>query len=249
MTTHARLAAQLYSLRDAFQRDFDGTLAAVAAIGYAGVEVASLHGKTPVEVAQRCAELGLIITSNHDQLPLDEQQGPVIERALALGSPRLVCPYLPPAQFASRDAIARVAEQLNAAAAAARAHGLRFGYHNHDHEYALVEGRPAMDWLVEQLDEDVFIELDVYWAAVAGQHPADAVRALGPRAELLHIKDGPADSREAPMTAVGQGRIDVAAVLSADAGTAVWLIVELDRCATDMLTALRDSYTYLVSRV
>lgn len=49
------------------------------------------------------------------------------------------------------------------------------------------------------------------------------------------------------MVALGDGRQDIAAILAAaDPNVLEWAIVELDACATDMLTAIQDSYTYLI---
>ena len=49
------------------------------------------------------------------------------------------------------------------------------------------------------------------------------------------------------MVAVGSGKVDVPAVIgAADPGTVEWLVVELDACATDMMTAIRESYEYLI---
>jgi sugar phosphate isomerase/epimerase len=85
----------------------------------------------------------------------------------------------------------------------------------------------------------------VYWTRLAGADPAQVARGLGDRLRLLHVKDGPATTPDAPMVAVGQGRLDIPAILRANPAVR-WHIVELDRCDTDMLAALRDSYTYLV---
>ena len=50
------------------------------------------------------------------------------------------------------------------------------------------------------------------------------------------------------MTAVGEGKMDVPAIVAAGEGSTEWLIVELDRCATDMMEAVEKSYTYLVGK-
>jgi hypothetical protein len=64
----------------------------------------------------------------------------------------------------------------------------------------------------------------------------------------LHIKDGPL-VRDAPMVAVGSGKMDIPSVVAAaDPAVLRWLIVELDTCATDMLEAVGKSYGYLVSK-
>ena len=72
----------------------------------------------------------------------------------------------------------------------------------------------------------------------------EVVKRAGDRAPLIHLKDGPID-KDADMTAVGGGEMDVPGIIAAAADSADWHIVELDRCATDMLGALQDSYTYL----
>jgi sugar phosphate isomerase/epimerase len=82
---------------------------------------------------------------------------------------------------------------------------------------------------------------------VGGRDVPAVLRKLGKRAPTLHIKDGPLDRKE-PMTAVGGGRMDWAAVIGAAHPSTAWLIVELDRCATDMFEAVRASCEYLTSK-
>jgi hypothetical protein len=48
------------------------------------------------------------------------------------------------------------------------------------------------------------------------------------------------------MTAVGKGRMPVPEILNA-AKSAEWHVVELDRSATDMLTAVRESLEWLAA--
>ena len=70
---------------------------------------------------------------------------------------------------------------------------------------------------------------------------------LGDRVRYLHVKDGPVVNRDDFMTAVGAGRMPVAEILAASP-SARWHVVELDRCATDMMTAVEDSLTWLVGQ-
>jgi sugar phosphate isomerase/epimerase len=72
------------------------------------------------------------------------------------------------------------------------------------------------------------------------------LKRLAGRTPLIHIKDGPATTPEADMVAVGGGALNYPAIL-AQAQTD-YVIVELDRCATDMLDALASSYRYLIDR-
>ena len=97
--------------------------------------------------------------------------------------------------------------------------------------------------LADALDPAVLLEVDTYWAAVGGQDVPALLGRLGDRVRYLHVKDGPV-TRDDPMTAVGTGRMPVAEILAA-CPSAEWHVVELDRCATDMLTAVRDSLAWL----
>ena len=91
----------------------------------------------------------------------------------------------------------------------------------------------------------MLLELDTYWAAVGGQDVPALLGRLGDRVRYLHVKDGPV-TRDDPMTAVGAGRMPVAEILAAEPA-ADWHVVELDRCATDMMTAVGDSLAWLAS--
>ena len=239
------IALQLYSVREDLEKDFTGVMKKVADMGYAGVETASLpEGVTPQQAASLYADLGLKVCGSHALLPLGDQQNQVIELMGVLGSPRLICPWMPVEDFETVDGIKAVCEKLNQANAVAKENGLAFGYHNHWQEHQIVEGRRAYEYMVDFLEPDVFFEVDTYWVKVAGSDPVAVVKGLGERASLLHIKDGPA-TREDAMTAVGDGVIDVAAIIKAGEGATKWLVVELDRCDSDMLTAVERSIQYL----
>jgi sugar phosphate isomerase/epimerase len=131
----------------------------------------------------------------------------------------------------------------NAAAALAGDHGLAFGLHNHWWEFEPVEGERPIRLLDRGLHPDVFWQLDVYWAQTAGADPAGVVAELGGRVRSIHWKDGPGVHGR-PMTALGQGRVDVPGILRALAHPAD-RVVELDECATDPLEAARQSRAYL----
>jgi Sugar phosphate isomerases/epimerases len=157
-----------------------------------------------------------------------------------------VIPALGPKSFADLDAIRAAADLINATNERVRGRGLTLGYHNHYWELqSVIDDRPALLHLFDLLDGSVLAEVDVYWARVGGVDPAQLVTELGERAALLHVKDGPAGDPAQAMVAVGDGAIDVPAVVAA-APAARWHIIELDRCDTDMFDAVERSYQYLV---
>lgn len=240
----APIAIQLYSLREDSGKDFAGTIRKIASMGYAGVETAGFAGTTVQDAAKLFKELGLSVTSAHSPLPLGDKQNEVLDTMAALECKYLICASLPRETFTSVDQIKANCDKLGEANAVARQHGLTLFYHNHDWEYQLVGDKRAYEIMLECLDPTIKLELDTYWIKAAGCDPVEIVKRFGSRVPLLHIKDGPA-VRGQPMTAVGDGVVDVHSIIAAGQSTAEWLIVEIDQCATDMLEAVEKSYAYL----
>ncbi len=241
----APIGIQLYTLRDALTEDFDGTLRRVAQIGYAGVETDEFPGTTPAAARALCDELGLKILACHGPIPIGGTRQQAIELAEALGTKRLVVPWLDPEYFASRHRIDETADLLNIAAAEARSAGLQLAYHNHWFEFELVDGVPAFERLLPRLSLDLDFELDLYWARVGGADVSALLRRLGARVPLIHVKDGPATDTESAMTAVGAGRMGYPELLRGHCAS--WLIVELDCCDGDLWEAVSQSCTSLAA--
>jgi sugar phosphate isomerase/epimerase len=237
-------AVQLYTLRELLPDDRAGVLRRLAGFGYGAAEPFGIL-EDPDGLRADLDAAGLAVTSVH-AIPAGEQAEATFAAARTLGAATVIVPFLPPARFADADGVASVAGELNEMSRQAAGHGLALGYHNHDHELAqAVDGRPALEVLADQLDDDVLLEVDTYWAAVGGQDVPALLRRLGERVQFLHVKDGPI-SKDEPMTAVGSGRMPVAEILAASPYPR-WHIVELDRCATDMMTAVRDSLDWLAA--
>jgi sugar phosphate isomerase/epimerase len=239
------IAVQLWSVFAQARADFPGVLRQISELGYVAVETFGLHDLQPTTVRRMLDDLGLRLCSAHAPFPAGPDAHRILDEQKELGAPVLAW-SLEADEFATVDSIARGAERVNIAAANARAYDLRIAYHNHSAEFAkLADGRRAYDVLLEELSPDVLVELDVYWTQLAGVDPAAVARDLGDRVRFLHVKDGPATAASDAMVAVGNGSLDIPAILDANPAVA-WHIVELDRCETDIMVALRDSYDYLV---
>ena len=238
------IALQLYTVRDALAQDFESVIKKVAAFGYQGVE--PYGGLDAKKVAESCKALGLQIPSTHSDLPLGDKREAVLAAAKTLGVKYLVCPHISAEEFKTVQGAIAVCNRLNEANKIARDAGLTLGYHNHWFEFEPISGMGTYPnkVMAEYLDPTVVFEIDTYWTQVGGHDPAVVVKELGARVPLLHIKDGPADNKDSDMVAVGDGVMDVAGILEAGQA-AEWLVVELDRCATDMLEAVRKSYPNL----
>jgi sugar phosphate isomerase/epimerase len=239
-----RFGVQLYTLRDDCARDLEATLAFVAGCGYAGVEVAALHERSARDFRGLLDANGLAVASLH-AMPFGDAAARALDDARTLGAPLVVVPFAHPDRFASASSMATLADELNEACALAQRRGLRLGYHNHFWEWRALENRrAAFEALVARLDPAVELELDVYWATAAKRDPAAVIREYGARVTRLHLKDGPADEPESPMTALGDGVVELRSVMSA-ATHADWMLVELDQCAGEMREAVRRSAEWL----
>jgi sugar phosphate isomerase/epimerase len=136
----------------------------------------------------------------------------------------------------------------------AKDNGLEFGLHNHWWEYKNKLGSSyVFEVLNEELEKDIFFELDTYWVKVAGHDPAEIVDKLGSRVKLMHIKDGPAKWNENlaednpdPMTPVGKGTQDFPAIIKAAKNNTEWLVIEMDKTAIDVFDALKQSFDYMI---
>jgi sugar phosphate isomerase/epimerase len=237
----------LYTLREQLAEDFESVIQRVAKIGYAGVETAGMYGESPAHASNLFRELGLQITSMHATTPMNANLSQSIDIANTLGVKRVVCAWYPPENFATPDAMRMTCDELNRANEILRGNNLELLYHNHWQECARVGDKYVYQHMLDFLEPTIDLEVDVYWAKTAGLDPAAVLRELGKRAPLLHIKDGPA-TMDADMTAVGDGVVDMSAISIASKDTAEWWILELDRCATDMMQAVEKSYHYLTQR-
>jgi sugar phosphate isomerase/epimerase len=250
------LAAQMYSVRASAARNLPATLDRLAAIGYRAVEPFDWHGVSAAVWGRELRSRGLSAVAFHlDAAGLDASgsQSPLLSGALPrsleavaeLGAPRVVVPWSDPERLRTLEDVERLADRLNRLGSEVARWPMELGYHNHWWEFSRrCEGRTLYALLWERLEPSIFAELDVYWAAVGACDPTQVLRDLGARAKLVHLKDGPADDASSPMTALGEGALDLPAVLEA-ARSAEVHIVEIDSCEGDVFEALARSAVYL----
>lgn len=236
------IAIQMYTLRDLCAQDFTGTLKRVAETGYNGVELGDLYGLTPAETRGICDDLGLTIVARHSGLPDENSVAQLVDETETFGAKWLVTGF-GPGDMDTVDKASACASKLEKGAELLAPSGIGMVFHNHYWEFAALERTTAYEIILANAPK-VGSELDIYWAAFAKTDPAEVLRKHGARVPLLHVKDGPLDDQ--PMTAVGQGKVDIVGTIkAADPRALHWLIVELDSCKTDMMQAAIESYQYL----
>lgn len=254
--TKRNLGVQLYTVRNIISKDPTAVLKSIQDIGYTEIEAtyANLH-----EIWPAVQQTHLKPVSVHIDFAIFKEGGSKLDDALAdvkkLGFEYAVVPYVPPSDRGGMDVFKSLAQMLNTSGQQAKAHGLRLCYHNHAFEYEpLTGGTIGLDVLMGETQKDlVSLELDIFWASVAGHNPVDLLKQYSGRVPLLHLKDKAAgfptqyNEKVPPATfkEIGNGSIDIPAVLSAaDSAGVRNYFVEQDQSA-DPIVSLRQSYNYL----
>jgi sugar phosphate isomerase/epimerase len=245
------IALQLYTVRDDAARDFTGTIAAVAGIGYGGVEIGGNTGGLSIRALKSLLDdHGLKIAGNHVGIDiLEKELGRVIEDNLSLANHNVVVPWIAKERRQSAESYRQLAASLNEIGEAMRAHGLVLSYHNHDFEFAVLEsGDIGLDVILQNTDPTlVKLELDTYWALVGGHNPVDFLKKHSGRISLVHIKDR--DPGDGSFAEIGTGNLPLDEIVAtAPSAGAAWLIVEQDVCKRPPLESARISYENLKAR-
>ena len=263
--TDAPISVQLYSVRHELS-DLDAVLRRLVAAGADAIEPFSAYDR-PAELAAAAVANGLAIPTVHAPLLSDEMQYggravPVppttaaFAAARALGAGLVIDPMVAADRWRTADDVARTADRMNAVVEAAAAEGLRVGHHNHSFEFHHRIGDvTAYEHFVSLLDERAALELDVYWAAAAGQDVPALVERLGSRVHALHLKDavgavdvfadgGDYDPAVLGQCALGGGNLEIDATLAAAPGACL-PVVEFDHVDGDVFESIAESIAHL----
>ncbi|MGO4269776.1 sugar phosphate isomerase/epimerase family protein [Paenibacillus sp. TAF58] len=191
------IGVNLFSVFQALNNDYFGTLEKVAAAGYTNVELITTNFMTGVRysdsfplqtIKNKLDELGLKPIAAHERLDQDAQNwDQLIKENVEIGCKAIV---LPSAWIKNREDTLKTAEQLNAIGKKCKENGLQFYFHNHFHEFKRWGDTTLYDILVENTDPSyVKFELDLVWVMRAGLDPMAVLEKLGSRCDIVHQKD------------------------------------------------------------
>lgn len=238
--TRIPIALQLYSVRDDAARDLQGVLAAVADMGYEGVEFAGYYGHDARTIRDWLDAYGLKVAGAHVGIEtlLGDELARTIEFHQTLGNTTLIVPGLAEQWRNSRAAWLKTAETLNAIAVALKPYGMRTGYHNHHIEFAPMEGELPWDTLFSNTTDDVIMQFDTGNALHGGAQAAPFLRRYPGRAKTVHLKEYSATNDSA---LIGEGDVPWNEIfeLCETIGGTEWYIVEQESYAYPPLECVR----------
>jgi sugar phosphate isomerase/epimerase len=184
---------ELFSVRDELAKDPQGTVRAVAKMGYQVVEFfAPYFTWTPdqaKDMRKLMDDLGIRCNSTHngDQSFAAEGLSKAIELNHILGSKYIVLASA--GRVNGLDGWKKVADLLAGASEKLRPQGLRTGYHNHQTEFQPLEGKRPIEVIAANTPKDVMLQLDVGTCVEVGSDPVAWIKANPGRIRSIHCKD------------------------------------------------------------
>ena len=199
-----QMGVQVYSVKG-FETDVPGSLKALADDGYVELELANYNAETglvagykPAEFAALVKKYGMEVLSSHARAKFDvkDEAGTLAAWGKLFDDHKLMdCKYVvfPMNMWAGTvEGLKAECDLMNKIGDEANKRGIKFGYHNHNMEFATVANTNQLyeDFLIANTDpKKVFFELDVYWITIGGQDPVAYLKKYPTRFLALHIKD------------------------------------------------------------
>jgi sugar phosphate isomerase/epimerase len=257
------IGLQLYTVRDAMEKDPTGTLAKVAEIGYTSVEAATytgtekFYGMTAPEFKKALKQDGLVMPSAHYRLGQEMPKSEIVkgtmlhdwdkavDDAAEVGLKYMVCAWLAEEERGTLDHYKYVADQLNIAGERCKKSGIQLCYHNHDFEFIKQGDTYPYDILLGADKDLVKLEIDLYWITKAAQDPFKLFNEHPGRFPLWHVKDMD-NTPERNFTEVGSGVIDFKEIFKYKRLAGMkYFFVEEDKCPGSPFDSITKSITYI----
>ena len=203
------IGLELYSVRDDLAKDLNGTVTAVAKMGYQVVEFYSPYFSWTLDQATEMRklmdDLGIRCNSTHNGMESFSEKGlpKAIELNHALGVKYIVLASA--GRVNGIDGWRQLGDNLSAAMEQLRKAGLRAGYHNHQAEFRELEGTRPIEVLAASTPKDFMLQLDVGTCVEVGQDPVAWFKANPVRINSLHLKDWGAGADRGYKVLFGEG--------------------------------------------
>ena len=217
-----KIGAQLYTLRTFCDNEIniDETFKKVAAMGYEYVQVSGLADIGAANLREIADRYGLkIILTHSNQDRVINDTAALIEEHKIMGASYIGIGSMPGRYH---NDIAAFVRDFKPAAQKIAAAGMKFMYHNHDFEFAKIDGKLMMEHLMDEFTaEEMGFVLDVFWVQAGGADPAAWLRKLAGRVDTIHFKDfGMLPGR------MGEQQSGVGSATSPETGRAMMPILE-----------------------
>jgi len=254
--TAQEFGLQLYSLRDQFSKDVEGSLAQIRDWGITYIEGGGTYGYTQDEFLALLEKYGLKTASIGASFEeLEKDPAALIDQAKAFGATYVMCAWVPHDGDEFGEAETRKAiEVFNAAGKVLSEAGITLAYHAHGYEFRPYrEGGTLFDLMAREA-RDYKFEMDVYWVQHGGGNPLELLNQYPDKFALMHLKDmengvqGNQSGHEDVETNVvlGTGQVDIAGLVKRGAELGIrYMFIEDE--SSRVLSQVPESLKYLRS--
>jgi sugar phosphate isomerase/epimerase len=210
---------ELYSVRNGLMQDLEGTVRAVAKMGYECVEFYGPYFDwTEAQTKQYkklIDDLGVKCYSTHNDYKnfSAENISKARDMNLILGSKYVV---MSSAKVdPTVDGWKKLADTLNSAADTLAPSGLKPGYHNHQPEWIKIGDTFPLEVLAKNTKPSVMMQLDVGTCLESGGDPVAWIKANPGRIHSIHCKDWSPDPDKGYKVLFGEGKADWKGIFAA----------------------------------
>lgn len=184
------IGLQLYSVRAEMAKDVPGTIAAVAKMGYQGVEFAGYYDWKAADLRKLLDDNGVVCCGTHTGLDtlLGDQLEKTIEYNKTLGNAFLIVPGLPDNLRNTPQACKKTGELLTELAEKVKPQGMFVGYHAHGPDFAVVDGKTTWTWIFENTSKDVIAQMDTGNCLGGGGDPVEEIKRFPGQGKSVHLK-------------------------------------------------------------
>jgi sugar phosphate isomerase/epimerase len=234
------IALQLYTIGADVRRDMAGSFAAIAKLGYKGVEFAGFNNVAAKDIRKMLDDNGLQCVGCHTGL--NTLQGAELERTVefnkVIGNPRLIAPSLAATYTNSRMSIEAAADIFSELAAKLKPLGMRTGFHCHPGEFRAVDGSTVWDIFFTRAHRDVIMQCDLGHMGTARADQAAYLNKYPGRASTVHVK--PANAAPLLGDAADTNKWPDIFKACESAGGTEWYIIEYDGGSMDKVVRTMD---------
>lgn len=232
---------QLYSVRDLSQQSLEEAVSQTAQLGYTMLEFAGFFDHTAEQVCAMLKENGVRLSGTHSSINelLQDYEGTLAFHQ-AIGNRYYI---IPSADLSTRELLDAFIDNVNLLQPRLAQEGITLCFHNHNSEFLPnKDGLIPFDELVSRTS--IGLEIDTYWAYVAGKDPAELMTRFADRLHFIHIKDGYSDGHGMPL---GQGTAPVREVYAKALELGIPMVVESETLTPDGVTEAKICIEFLKS--
>lgn len=225
-----KIALALFPFIDELKKDLIGTLLKIKLMGYDGVEFAGGLYYDPIELKNALDQTGLEIVGWHTNKYFlsDDLIGATLNYMNLIGNKNIVIPCLPEEDTENKEKWIKTSFEFNNLSQKLKAYNKRIGYHNHTKEFKKVDGKYMLDIFCENIDREVFIQLDIGNMMSCGEIPEKFLSKYPNRFKTIHVK--PYSLKNKFATVVGEDDINYKSIINeciSNGGTE-WFIIEYE---------------------